>query len=43
MFFIFQNQRTMIEFLLLNGAKINSVDGKQNTPLHLAAERGRTM
>uniref|UniRef100_A0A914H2P7 Uncharacterized protein n=1 Tax=Globodera rostochiensis TaxID=31243 RepID=A0A914H2P7_GLORO len=37
------NQTTMIEFLLLNGAKINGVDGSKNTPLHLAAERGHTI
>ncbi|KAL3113706.1 hypothetical protein niasHT_016796 [Heterodera trifolii] len=37
------NQTTMIEFLLLNGAKINGLDGGKNTPLHLAAERGHTI
>merc|ERR1712083_424836 len=30
------------EFLLLNGAKINAVDGSGNSPLHLAANQGRT-
>ena len=30
------------EFLLLNGAKINAVDGMGNTPLHLAAAHGST-
>ena len=30
------------EFLLLNGAKINAVDMKGNTSLHLAAEHGST-
>lgn len=30
------------EFLLLNGAKINALDGASNTPLHLAAMQGST-
>ena len=30
------------EFLLLNGARINVVDGEKNTPLHLAAKHGNT-
>jgi Arf-GAP/coiled-coil/ANK repeat/PH domain-containing protein len=30
------------EFLLLNGAKINAIDGFGNTPLHLAATHGST-
>jgi len=30
------------EFLLLNGAKINAIDGQGNSPLHLAANQGRT-
>ena len=30
------------EFLLLNGARINAVDGEKNTPLHLAAKHGNT-
>jgi len=30
------------EFLLLNGAKINAIDGSGNSPLHLAANQGRT-
>ena len=30
------------KFLLLNGAKINAVDGSGNTPLHLAAKQGST-
>ena len=30
------------EFLLLNGARINVLDGDKNTPLHLAAKHGNT-
>jgi Arf-GAP/coiled-coil/ANK repeat/PH domain-containing protein len=30
------------EFLLLNGAKINVIDGFGNTPLHYAATNGST-
>ena len=30
------------EYLLLNGAKINSADENGNTPLHLAASGGST-
>ncbi len=30
------------EFLLLNGAKIDVIDAKGNTPLHLAAQQGST-
>jgi Arf-GAP/coiled-coil/ANK repeat/PH domain-containing protein len=30
------------EYLLLNGARINALDGEKNTPLHLAAKHGNT-
>lgn len=33
----------MIEFLFLNGAKVDSVDGRLNTALHIAADHGHTM
>ncbi|CAI5441963.1 unnamed protein product [Caenorhabditis angaria] len=32
-----------VEFLLLNGAKINMLDEKLNTALHLAAQEGHTL
>ncbi|CAL2032176.1 unnamed protein product [Caenorhabditis brenneri] len=36
-------QTAAVEFLLLNGAKINMLDEKLNTPLHLAAKEGHTL
>lgn len=39
----FQGQTAAVEFLLLNGAKINVLDEKLNTPLHLAAAEGNTL
>ncbi|ULU07569.1 hypothetical protein L3Y34_018940 [Caenorhabditis briggsae] len=36
-------QTAAVEFLLLNGAKINMLDEKLNTPLHLAAREGHTL
>ncbi|EYB84533.1 hypothetical protein Y032_0314g2218 [Ancylostoma ceylanicum] len=36
-------QTAAVEFLLLNGAKINVLDEKLNTPLHLAAAEGNTL
>ncbi|PIO75841.1 ankyrin repeat protein [Teladorsagia circumcincta] len=36
-------QTAAVEFLLLNGAKINVLDDKLNTPLHLAAAKGNTL
>ncbi|VDN32178.1 unnamed protein product [Cylicostephanus goldi] len=36
-------QTAAVEFLLLNGAKINVLDDKLNTPLHLAAAEGNTL
>ncbi|KAK6049414.1 ankyrin repeat protein [Cooperia oncophora] len=36
-------QTAAVEFLLLNGAKINVLDDKMNTPLHLAAAKGNTL
>ncbi|CAB3411411.1 unnamed protein product [Caenorhabditis bovis] len=36
-------QTAAVEFLLLNGAKINMLDEKLNTPLHLAANEGNTL
>ncbi|KHJ98631.1 PH domain protein [Oesophagostomum dentatum] len=38
-----QGQTAAVEFLLLNGAKINVLDEKLNTPLHLAAAEGNTL
>jgi Arf-GAP/coiled-coil/ANK repeat/PH domain-containing protein len=37
------HQTTLIEFLLLNGAKINAVDQSLDTALHVAAEYGHTI
>lgn len=36
-------QTAAVEFLLLNGAKINVLDDKLNSPLHLAAAKGNTL
>uniref|UniRef100_A0A0N4UAS0 Arf-GAP with coiled-coil, ANK repeat and PH domain-containing protein 2 n=1 Tax=Dracunculus medinensis TaxID=318479 RepID=A0A0N4UAS0_DRAME len=33
----------MVEFLLLNGAKVNALDASLNTPLHLASSLGHTL
>ncbi|KAI1710012.1 ankyrin repeats (3 copies) domain-containing protein [Ditylenchus destructor] len=37
------NRNTVIEYLLLNDAKINNVDDDLNTPLHVAARIGQTI
>ncbi len=33
----------MVEYLLLNGARINVLDGQLDTPLHIAAAKGHTL
>lgn len=43
--YFLQHQNTMIEFLLLNDAKIDNIDGGElgNTALHMAAANGHAM
>ncbi|KAK0413686.1 hypothetical protein QR680_006943 [Steinernema hermaphroditum] len=38
-----QAQAVMIEFLILNSAKINMVDSQLDSPLHIAARKGHTL
>uniref|UniRef100_A0A1I7YMH4 PH domain-containing protein n=1 Tax=Steinernema glaseri TaxID=37863 RepID=A0A1I7YMH4_9BILA len=38
-----QAQTVMMEFLILNSAKINSVDSQLDSPLHIAARKGHTL